>query len=206
MHVLNLLRKQGQKVNFLDQLSRAFLSLVASGNLKYFLLWGRADHGKKDKLWCSCSREAWAGLQRLLHLGNKPGKPGGQGVFVQTYGRQSWSAFGKVFLQHKQASILHTQAERKELLRVCVCQQGKSFNSNKRKADGIGSQEDTTQNQPQSHQFPATGSVSQHAEHIVLQHLLPLVSWAVLYCSSLTCFISCRLWSLASLWSTIGKG
>ena len=89
---------------------------------------------------------------------------------------------------------------------VCVRQQGKSFNSNKKKAHGIGSQEDTTQNQPQSHQFPATGSVSQHAEHIVLQHLLPLVSWAVLYCSSLMCFISCRLRSLASLWSTIGKG
>lgn len=33
-----------------------------------------------------------------------------------------------------------------------------------------------------------------------------LVSWAVLCCSSLTCFINCRLWSLASLWFTMGKG
>lgn len=33
-----------------------------------------------------------------------------------------------------------------------------------------------------------------------------LVSWAVLCCSSLTRFISCRLWSLASLWFTMGKG
>lgn len=189
MHVLHLFRKQSQKVNFLDQLSRAFLSFVASGNLKYFLLWGSADHGKKDKLWCSCSPEAWTALQRLLCLGNKPGKPGGHwGVHADLQKTKVvcfWEGVPPAGTS-KLPSCAGRQKGRNCSEFVCASR-GNISTITGRTAHGIGSQEDTTQNQPQSHQQQAPYHSMLNTPCCSSSYL----SWAGLFCTVL-------LWRVSS--------
>jgi len=125
-----------------------------------------------------------------VHLANLGAEESGQ-----THRRQRRSAFGKVFLWQAQAApSLQGQPEGK----------GHSSTSGFPSWDTILTvTRSTAQNQPPK---LVRASALQSAEHPARRCLLPRVSWAVLYCSSLTCFISCRLWSLASLWFTIGKG
>lgn len=181
-------------------LSRALCSVRISVTA---MAQGRSWYQGQTRMFCL--QEAWAELQRFLHIVDTPSQPGAgeSGQVEKIWFWEGISAAGRRMLQGKR--------EGRKGSHSCSHTWDSILTVNSRSMHDVGIQREkaswkSTQSQAPEPWVPGDSLCVTAQGTWLLQHLSPLVSWAVLCCSSLTCFINCRLWSLASLWFTMGKG